>query len=81
MAPDLAILDSGATGTLLISKKASERGYNMDVIRNGPTVKFADGTVTVPITHVVNMSEWLKGYVVADLAESLISVRDFTKLG
>jgi hypothetical protein len=81
VAPDLAILDSGATGTLLTSKKASERGYNMDVIRNGPTVKFADGTVTVPITHVVNMSEWLKGYVVADLAESLISVRDLTKQG
>ena len=81
MAPDLAILDSGATGALLTSKKASERGYNMDVIRNGPIVKFADGTVTVPITHVVNMSEWLKGYVVADLAESLISVRDLTKQG
>ena len=66
MAPDLAILDSGATGTLLTSKKASERGYNMDVIRNGPTVKFADGTVLVPIAHVINMREWLKRYMVAD---------------
>ena len=70
MAPDLAILDSGATGTLLTSKKASERGYNMDVIRIGPTVKFADGTVTVPITHVVNI----------DVRERLSSKRKQTVL-
>ena len=56
MALDSAILDSGVTRTLITCKKASERYYTMDMIRDGSTVKFADGTVTVPITHVWSIS-------------------------
>jgi hypothetical protein len=57
----LAILDSGATRTLLTKQKVNERGYNMDAIADGPTVKFADEIITEPVKHIVNMNEWLKG--------------------
>ena len=53
----------------------------MNAIAGGPTVRFADEAVTEPVKYVVNMNEWMKGYVVEGLSESLVSVRDFTKHG
>jgi hypothetical protein len=42
---------------------------------------FADGTVSEPVTEVVNMNNWLKGYVVEGLDKSLVSVRDMARQG
>ena len=36
----------------------------MNAIAGGPTVRFADEAVTEPVKYVVNMNEWMKGYVV-----------------
>ena len=53
----------------------------MESLAGGPTVMFADGIVSEPVNDVVNMNDWLKGYVVEGLDKSLISVRDITKQG
>lgn len=53
----------------------------MESLAGGPTVMFADGIVSEPVSDVVNMNDWLKGYVVEGLDKSLISVRDITKQG
>jgi len=50
----------------------SDRGYNIEPFTGGPTVMFADGTVSEPVTEVVNMNNWLKGYVVEGLDKSLV---------
>ena len=50
----------------------------MNAIAGGPTVRFADEAVTEPVKYVVNMNEWMKGYVVEGLSESLVSEVLFT---
>jgi hypothetical protein len=74
-------LDSGATASLLTRSKVKERGYNMDVIQDGPTVTYGDSHTTDPVKHTVSMNGHLEAFVVEDLGESLISVRDYTKNG
>ena len=81
MEPDFSILDSGATTSMIPMKKVIDRRLKMDAITEGPTVRFADDVVTDPVMYTVQMSDWLKAHVVKGLAETLISVRDFTKHG
>ena len=42
---------------------------------------FADGTVSEPVTEVINMNNWLKGYVIEGLDKSLVSVRGMARQG
>ena len=49
-------MDSGATKTLITRQKVGDRGYNMKTFTGGPTVMFAYGTVSKPVTEVVNMN-------------------------
>jgi hypothetical protein len=53
----------------------------MDVIQNGPTVTYGDLHTTDPVKHTVSMNGHLEAFVVEDLGESLISVRDYTRNG
>ena len=81
MAPDFATLDSGATASMIPMEKVIDRRLKMAAITGGPTVRFADDNVTDPVKYKVQMSDWLCAHVVKGLAETLISVRDFTKHG
>jgi len=81
VAPDFATLDSGATASMIPMDKVIDRKLKMATITDGPTVRFGDDVVTDPVKYVVQMSDWLCAHVVKGLAETLISVRDFTKQG
>ena len=58
-----------------------QRGYNMDAIQDGPTVTYGDSHTTDPVKHTASMNGHLDAFVVEDLGESLISVRDYTRNG
>jgi hypothetical protein len=79
VAPDFATLDSGATASMIPMDKVIDRKLKMAAITDDPRVRFGDDVVTDPVTYVVQMSDWLCAHVVKGLAETLISVRDFTK--
>jgi len=81
VAPDFATLDSGATASMIPMDKVIDRKLKMAAITDGPTVRFGDDVVTDPVKYGVQMSDWLCAHVVKRLAETLISVRDFTKQG
>ncbi len=53
----------------------------MDAILDGPTVTYGDSHTTNPVKHTASMNGHMEAFVVEDLGESLISVRDYTKQG
>ena len=81
MHSDLAAIDSGASRTLITKRDALKRQYIAEDVVGGMTVDYANSGKSPPITQSVHMGEWMKAYVVDDLGETLISVRDYTKEG
>lgn len=74
-------MDSGASRTLITRADVLKRKYVVEDVRGGPVVQYANSDISAPITHSVHMGEWMKAYVVDNLGETLISVRDYTREG